>query len=370
MTSIEKIPNNRIPAPGWIGGFSSSNPAFAYPHPNLKSLPMLGNMDNIPRLKRQFHVLWPEFSWETEIGNPSSRCYEMFAPDISRGGYDDAGRFWSIICPQQGAYSPLLGSLNIEVTVTAQRGWIDEKVADRSCDLLAADMTVTGKVWFAPSAKDRAIYRLIKGIFDYHDLPFPLDKAHAIQVLLHRAGDPFEPILPIRSGLNPEFPNPDFATHYDEAWAFANVAVEIGPILTCNHPVVDDFNALVMDIFNVVSGNILRQGNTLSWNVWFDAPSHVDQVEWANHAEFWRNSIDTGHGNPDGPPTQARYFDGRPFEAVEALVEREWDKIKAWLEEHFDISLPESHPTHWGDQELDQISGWLHQHTGSKETER
>ncbi len=328
---------------------------------------MLGNMDNIPRLKRQFHVLWPEFSWETEIGNPDSRCYEKFAPDISRGGYDDAGRLWSIICPQQGSYSPLLGSLNIEVTVTAQRGWIDENVAERSCDLLAADMTVTGKVWFTPSAKDRAIYRLIKEIFDYHNLPFPLDKAHAIQILLHRKGDPFEPIILIRSGLNQKFPNPDFATHYDEAWAFANVEVEIGPILTCNHPVVDDFNPLVMDIFNVVSGNILRQGNTLSWNVWFDAPSHIDQVEWKDHAEFWRNSIDTGHGNPDGPSTQPRYFDGRPFKAVEALVEQEWDKVKAWLEKNFGISLPEDHPARWGDQELAKISDWLCQHAGGRE---
>jgi hypothetical protein len=209
------------------------------------------------------------------------------------------------------------------------------------------------------------IYRLIKGIFDHHGLPFPLDKAHAIQVPLHRVGDTSEPILPIRSGLNPSFPNPGFATHYDEAWAFANVEVGIGPILTCNHLVVDDFNALVMDIFNVVSGNILRQGNTLSWNVWFDAPSQVDEGEWKNHAEFWRNSIDTGHGYPDGPPTQTRYFDGRPFKAAEALVEQEWDKIKAWLEKHFDISLPESHLTHWGDQELEKINGWLRQHTGS-----
>jgi len=178
-------------------------------------------------------------------------------------------------------------------------------------------------------------------------------------------GDPLEPILPIRSGLNPNFPNPAFALHYDDAWAYANVEVEIGPILTCNHPVVDDFNALLMDIFNVVSGNILRQGNTLSWNVWFDAPSHVDQVKWAEHAEYWRKSIDTGHGYPDGSPTQVRYFDGRPFEPVQALVEQEWDKIKAWLERHFDISLPGSHPAHWGDQELGKISGWLHRHTGS-----
>jgi hypothetical protein len=351
--------------PGWIGGFSTSNPAFAYPDPNLSSLPMLGNMDNMRRLKRQFHVLWPEFSWETEIGNPGSRCYEMFAPDISRGGYDDAGRFWSIICPQQGSYSPLLGSLNIEVTVTGQRGWIDETVVDRSCDLLAADISVAGKVWFAPSAKDSAIYLLLEGIFDHLGLPFPLDKPHAIQVQLHRVGDPSEPILPIRSGLNPNFQNPCFASHEQDAWAVANVEVEIGPILTCNNSVVDDFNALVMDIFNVVSGNILLQGNTLSWNVWFDAPTYVIQEEWIEHAEKWRKSIDTGHGSPDGPPSPVRYYDGSLFNPVEALVEREWDKLKAWLEAHFDISLPELHPAQWGEQELEQVSRWLQQYTGS-----
>jgi hypothetical protein len=103
----------------------------------------------------------------------------------------------------------------------------------------------------------------------------------------------------------------------------------------------------------------------LSWNVWFDAPSHVDETEWTKHAEYWRKSLDTGHGYPDGPPTQARYFDGRPFSAVQALVEQEWDKVKAWLESHFDISLPQNHPTHWGDKELEKISGWLRQHTGS-----
>jgi hypothetical protein len=39
--------------PGWIGGFAQSNPAFAYPNPNLTSLPLLGNMDNIKLLQRQ-----------------------------------------------------------------------------------------------------------------------------------------------------------------------------------------------------------------------------------------------------------------------------------------------------------------------------
>jgi hypothetical protein len=44
---------SKIPAPGWVGGFSSSNPKFAYPHPDLSPLPLLHNMDNIPLLDRQ-----------------------------------------------------------------------------------------------------------------------------------------------------------------------------------------------------------------------------------------------------------------------------------------------------------------------------
>ena len=39
-------------APGWVGGFAESNPAFAYPDPDLTSLKMCDNMDNIPKIKR------------------------------------------------------------------------------------------------------------------------------------------------------------------------------------------------------------------------------------------------------------------------------------------------------------------------------
>jgi hypothetical protein len=347
MASLETIPNNKTPVPGWIGGFSTSNSSFGYPDPNLSSLPLLGNMDNISRLKRQVHVLWPEFSWETVIGDPSSRCFEMFAPDISRAGYDDAGRIWSIICPQQGIYSPTLGTLNIEVTVTGQRGWIDESVTDRNRDLLAADMNVTGKVWFGPIARDKFAYNLLKLLFEKRNLPFPLDKAHAIQVTLHKVGDPTDPTISVRSGLDGRIKSPDFALHYADAWGVANVAVEIGPILTCNHPVVDDFNAMIMEIFNLGSGNILQQGNVLTWNVWFDAPTYVDQVEWKNHASYWRESIDTGHGSPDGCPSKTRYFDKTPFKPIDALIEAEWDKIKTWLKQHFGISLPDSPPADW-----------------------
>jgi len=347
MVTLEKIPNNRVPVPGWKGGFSTSNPAFAYPDPNLTSLPLLGNMDNITRLKRQVHVLWPEFSWETVIGDSTSRCFNMFAPDISRAGYDDAGRVWSIICPQQGSYSPTFGSLNIEVTVTGQRGWVNESVVDRDKDLLAADMNVTGKVWFAPSAKDKFAYNFIKLLFEKRGLPFPLDKAHAIQVSLHKVGDPNDPTISVRSGLSGAYKNPDFALHYGDAWGVANVAVEIGPILTCNHPVVDEFNAMIMDIFNLGSGNILKQGNVLTWNVWFDAPTYVCQTEWKNHANYWRESIDTGHGSPDGQGSEIKYFDGTVFKPIDAVAEAEWDKIKAWLKKHFGISLPDSPSADW-----------------------
>ena len=102
--------NNKVgPVPGWIGGFEESNSEFSYPKPNLASLPMLDNMANIDKLQRQQAVRWPEFSWETEKGNPDpKRCFQMFAPDISRLGYTDTGRVYSIICPQQGAYSSFI----------------------------------------------------------------------------------------------------------------------------------------------------------------------------------------------------------------------------------------------------------------------
>jgi hypothetical protein len=333
MASYPIIPS-KTPAPGWIGGFSTSNPKFAYPDPDLSSLPMLDNMANILLLKRQLDVLWPEFSWQTVIGDESSRCYQMFAPDISRAGYDNAGRVYSIICPQQGAYSKLLGDLNIEVTVTGQRGWVNEAAANLDEDLVAADMSVAGKIWFGPSAKDMRLYKLLELILKDENLPFPYDKEHAIQVTLHDVGDPAQPIISVRSGINGGFPNPDFATHEDVAWAVANVAVQIGPILSHHNAMVDDFNAMVMDIFNLASGNLLKPGNILTWNVWLDAPTIVDQAEWKAHAEFWRRSLDTGHGSPDGPGTPPRYFGGSPFSPIAAVAEEEWDLIKAWVKKH------------------------------------
>ncbi len=324
MTDFAKL----IP-PGWKGGFAQSNPAFAYPSPNLTSLPLLDNMANINKLQRQQAVLWPEFSWETNPGHENSRCYQMFAPDISRLGYNDEGRVYSIICPQQGVCSPSLGCLNVEVTVTGQRGWVDEPAKT-----LAADLTVTGKIWLSPSAKENAIVKWIWNEFIASNLPFPHDKVHAIQVSTFDPGNPNQAFFPLRKGESKNFPIPEFARHEAEAWDVANLGVQIGDIAKTGDAVADEFNTLLMEIFNIYSGNLLSKGNILTWNVWFTEPALVNKHEWASHAERWRKSIDSDHGSPDGPGTSARFFDGSPFNPIEDAIERELEKILEFIKKH------------------------------------
>jgi len=110
--------------------------------------------------------------------------------------------------------------------------------------------------------------------------------------------------------------------------------VEIGPIVATGTEVVDEFNALVMEAFNLASGNLLKNGNLLSWNVYFTAPQVVDPQEWREHAEKWRRSIDADHGSPDGPGTNPRYFNGDRFYPGEEIVEAELEKIIAFLKKH------------------------------------
>jgi hypothetical protein len=65
------------------------------------------------------------------------------------------------------------------------------------------------------------------------------------------------------------FKSPDFARHPTEAWAVANLEVEIGPIEKTGNATVDERNQLVMDAFNLGSGNLLTPRHVLTWNVWF-----------------------------------------------------------------------------------------------------
>lgn len=325
---------NTTPIPGWVGGFAQSNPDFAYPEPNLTSLPMPDNMFNIDRLQRQQKVLWPEFSWETEPGEEDpKRCYQMFAPDISRLGYTDTGRVYSIICPQQGVKLGNLGTMNVEVTVTGTRGWVDE--SDKQ---VAAEMGVVGKVWFSPSACNNLLVKLLWKHFNHLKLPFPSKKSQAITITTSVVGDPEQPIFPLVQGQTPssQFPIPEFAKHEQEAWSVAHLNVQIGSIIKTGYSMVDKFNQLIIDIFNLGSGNMLLKDNILSWNVWFTAPELVDQDEWARHAWLWRESIDADHQQPGSPGTggtEAKYYNGEPFKPLQELKELEEQKLKAFLQE-------------------------------------
>lgn len=323
----------KVPALGWVGGFAQSNPAFAYPHPDLSSLgPLKGNMDNIDLLQRQQKVLWPEFSWETVPGKADSRCYQMFAPDISRLGYTNEGRVYSIICPQQGACSPTVGCMNVEVTVTGNRGWVDE-----SNQTLAADMEVVGKIWFSPGAKQIPIVKRLWDKFADSKLPFPSEKKQAIEVVTYNPGKRPETIFPLMKGETPPsmFPIPEFARHADGAWAVAHLGVEIGAPRPTGSKIVDKFNEVIMTIFNTASGNMLKDGNVLTWNVWFIAPQLVNQEEWKNHAIKWRDSINADHGSPLGNGTSPRYFDGTPFNALKSMLDNEEQMLLDFEKENF-----------------------------------
>lgn len=320
------------PPPGWIGGFAQSNPAFAYPTPDLSSLSLLDNMANIALLTRQQKVLWPEFSWQTVPGTEASRCFQMFAPDISRLGYTNEGRIYSIICPQQGACLGVTGCMNIEVTVTGNRGWVDEKSL-----LVAADLTTQGKIWFTPGAHANPLVKNLWKLFVLYGRKFPDAKENAIKVTLHKTNEPKQPILQGLSGQTTRFKSPGFAQHQDKAWAVANLEVQIGPILPTNDPVVDEFNALVMWAFNIASGNLLTPDNILTWNVWLEEPTLVDQQEWADHAEKWRDSIDADHGAPCGQGTPPRYFNGDLFHASDAVIVELIEAFFAYVEKHWSL---------------------------------
>jgi hypothetical protein len=319
----------QIPA-GWIGGFAESDKRFAYPTPDLSSLDMLKNMDNINLLERQQGVPWPEFSWDSEPGNSDpKRCYQMFASEISRLGYTDQGRVYSIICPQQGVESPSFGSINLEVTVTGQRGWVDEDTR-----WLACDMSVEARAWFAPGCHENPIVKLLWKLLDELGHDFPISKDKAIVISAHKLGDPDQPIFPLSKGESTRFVAPEFARHSDEAWSVGHLEAEIGAIVPTHVTAVDDFNGLLLDIFNMSSGNMLKAGNVLTWNVWFKHPELVDQKEWRDHAEKWRKSIDIKHTSHDRQRTPARFGDGSLFHPAEELIEEEISKIYDFVHKH------------------------------------
>ncbi|MDO3643975.1 hypothetical protein [Mucilaginibacter sp. L3T2-6] len=318
-----------IPA-GWVGGFSGNPPGQPYPNSALlNSLPFLGNLDNIPNITRMLRAKWPEFSWETTPGDATTRMYQMFAPDISRLGYDNTGRVWSIICPQQGVYFPTLGAtLNIEVTVTGNRGWIDE-TADKDV-LFASDITIKPTIWFSPDSVDGIFWQQLLKLNKLWNNTLPLSKEKGIRI--NATDENGLPDIQVRMGERIDWPFPDRAKHWrDYAWAVANLAVRIGNIDSTGNAKADEFNSWVMDLFNIGSGNLLLAGNVLTWNLWAGSPELVNQEEWKNHAAYWRYSIDVNHRPPEGEGTSIADFNGNPFNPGEGVLYAKTTAFALWI---------------------------------------
>lgn len=337
---MSKISPNHVPAKGWKGGFIEKHPELQYENgiADLSTLAFNDNLDHIDFIERQQRVLWPEFTWLTVKDDLKSRCFQMFAPDISRAGYGNTGQNWAVICPQQGTYIKGFGTINVEVTVTKQRGWVNE--TDKT---LAIDMVVKPKIWFSPDANESAYGKLFWGAFKLLRLlhHLPICKDQAIKVNTHRTEkmqhveDP--EVIFVRDKLyTPKALDhlPSFTLHNNQAWNYANLEVGIGDIVTTGDTFVDKFNQLVMDLFNVGSGNLLQQGGVLAWNVWVDAPTKVNQTEWSNHAQYWRTSIDVDHCSPDGNGSKVLYADGSEFSVAEELITEALDAIWKFIKNH------------------------------------
>jgi len=334
-TALNVQPQNEIPddyviPDGWVGGFAKTEKAFAYPQvePDLNSLEVMDNMDNINKLDRMQKVLWPEFSWLSLPGDETSRVYQKFTDNVSRLGYTNDGRVYSIICPQQGFKLPFIGFGNIEVTVTGVRGWVEEEAKN-----VAAEMSVEGKIWLTPKPGLPLISALESIVGD----KLPLTKDNAIVVDTYNRFEPWNDIFRVKNGTTTEYPIPQSRQHYDDnAYSVAHLYVEIGGVRKTGNPAMDDFHELIVKLINLTKGNKLKKGSCLSWNLWLSPPEIVDRDEWKNHADVWRKSIDVNHIYPDGENMfdEVEYFDGTTFHAKTVTYHIASVELSKFIEKH------------------------------------
>jgi len=304
--------------------------------------PLANNMDNISKIKRMWRAQWPEFSWLSVPGDSTSRCYQMFAPDISRVGYGDPDpqnnnhcQVWSVMCPQQGIWiETIQGTLNIEVTVTSSGGWVTENP-----QTIDAQITIQPKIWFSPDTlQNSTLIKLLWKLFVDAGIPFPSSKANAIHLNAFGVDQKDQPVksnvLTIQNGMDPNYAVPSFAQHstpdmYNQkAAVYVYLAVEIGELISTGNAIADWFNGLVMDVFNLASGSLLQYQNVLSWNVWALAPEEVYTPEWQKHADYWRFSLDVNHRSPEGNGRSPQYFNGTPFKPEEAAICNKLQELK------------------------------------------
>ena len=136
----------------------------------------------------------------------------------------------------------------LEVTVTGVRGWVDEPSQSAY-----ANMGVIGNIWI--EADENPVVKFLSKRLDVKNFPF--SKENAAKVRGHALGKPYEEFWPMTNGTDTAFFHPNFAQHWDEAYSVYNLQVEIGKQIMTGDKLVDDFNKLIIELFNIASGNIL-----------------------------------------------------------------------------------------------------------------
>jgi len=354
-----------LPLPPWKGGFKDSNPDFKYDQvkPDLSSIPMTKNLDNMDKITRMQKIRYPEFSWFQKIGDPASRVYTVFAQDVSRIGYDDDGRIWSLVCPQRAVPIPYLGCAFVEVTVTGVRGWVDEENMS-----VYADVSVEGNVWIEP-AHGNPLIKVLTKIFKAIDPlgEFPFNKANAVKVEAHQVGKPYKAEWPMVNGTDPDIFQPMNRRHYDDgAYSAYNLEVEMGSkIKNKQSSLTDRFDDLVLELFNLHSSGILLPGQRVSWNLWPTAPEGVEIEEWEGHAEKWFNSMNIKHEYPDGTKLSDRLI--TTYDGTEIDSEFDREGSLALLKE-FLLDIMNSGPTAAAELANDPLIDFVMNYLGEKRT--
>lgn len=261
--------------------------------------------------------------------------------DISRMGYDDEGCIYSIICPQQGQGSAFIGELNIEATVTGCRGWVKEDEYT-----MFADLGVIAQIWYTPDVNN-PIQKAIAKVLDSKNLP--TSKENSIKIPVHSVGQPWNSVFTVQNGTSPEFRQPESTQHDREAYGVGHFTIEIDEMKKTGNEKVDDFNQVILDIFNIAFGNMLAKGQRVSWNVCTGEPEKVDQDEWHTHSERWRKSLEKHHCYPDGTNKfdDITYYDGTPLDSIENFIHKEAKLFKVFLAKHENALI---------DEELDVVT--------------
>ena len=123
-----------------------------------------------------------------------------------------------------------------------------------------------------------------------------------------------EKFITVKKNKNPAIKVPKNHSHEKEAYTVSYLEATIGKMKKTNNKLIDDFNELLLEAMNIYTGNIFKEGSKLSWNLWMSCPQQVSQKEWKDHANYWRESIDSDLGYPTGEETIPENKNGKKFQ--------------------------------------------------------